>query len=86
MQASQLNLSLANIDRVYSGKTGCMCGCKGKYTTPAESTRSVNTIASKVFNSPHIKVDEAANCVYVYEGNRTRVVFLKSMAIVNSEA
>ena len=26
-------LNIRGITRVYNGKIGCMCGCKGKYTT-----------------------------------------------------
>jgi hypothetical protein len=32
-----MNTDRSNVEVVYSGRSGCMCGCRGKYTTPMES-------------------------------------------------
>ena len=55
-------LDVSNIAKVYSGKYGCMCGCKGKYSynegvgredwQGAVSVRSVKIIAKKVLTDP----------------------------------
>lgn len=28
-----MSLNISNVTRVYNGRTGCMCGCNGKYST-----------------------------------------------------
>lgn len=39
-----MDLTKENVVRVYSGKTGCACGCRGNYTDkPASITRIFNT-------------------------------------------
>lgn len=41
-------INIANVQRVYSGRIGCMCGCKGKYsTTPIAIKRMVNKAAKE---------------------------------------
>ena len=85
MAAKSLNID--NIERVYSGKSGCMCGCNGKYTcnegTDLPSwqgeinVRSVKIIAGKVLNHPAVKFEEQANCAYVDEGGRMRAVYFR---------
>ena len=57
------------IVKVYSGKLGCMCGCRGKYSYTAEgaskhnpgydvsyrvSERSVKIISKKVLSNPNV--------------------------------
>ena len=67
--------TLANVERVYSGKTGCMCGCKGKYTTPAESARSVKITFNKVMKNPAVKLEPGY--AFVDTGSRNLVVYFK---------
>jgi len=69
-----MNTSKQNIKRVYSGKTGCMCGCRGKYS---EEGRGVSIIYSKVMNHPNVKFDEQSSCAYVITDTRNMVVYFK---------
>jgi len=72
---------ISNVAKVYSGKRGCMCGCKGKYSynegTPREdwqapvNVRSVKVIAGKVLNHPDRKTD--GNCVTVEDKERNHI-------------
>ena len=65
--------TLANVKTVYSGKPGCMCGCRGKYTTPAQSARSVKLIFNKVMNNPKHKVEDGI--AFVETDTRNLVVY-----------
>ena len=72
-----MDTSLNNVVRAYTGKPGCMCGCKGKYSTPADNARSVKIIYNKVMNNPAKQWCDGANCFYVDNGNRNLVVYFK---------
>lgn len=65
--------TLADVKTVYSGKPGCMCGCRGKYTTPEQSARSVKLIFNKVMNNPKHKVEDGI--AFVDTGSRNLVVY-----------
>jgi hypothetical protein len=65
--------TLANVKTVYSGKPGCMCGCRGKYTTPEQSARSVKLIFNKVMNNPAHKVEDGI--AFVETATRNLVVY-----------
>jgi hypothetical protein len=67
--------TLANVEKVYSGKMGCMCGCRGKYTEPTDSARSVKILFNKVMNNPARKVE--GNYAYVETATRNLVVYFK---------
>jgi len=67
--------TLANVEEVYSGNRGCMCGCQGKYTTPEQSARSVKIIYNKVMNNPKHTVD--GKCAFVKTATRNLVVYFK---------
>ncbi len=70
---------MLNIDKIvktYSGKIGCMCGCRGKYSYTEDgaknwgpgyecsvSERSVRIIAKKVLASPDVQYE--GNIAYV---------------------
>jgi hypothetical protein len=60
-------MEIANIVKVYNGRTGCMCGCGGKYSYTQHGAthhnpgydvnsqineRSVRIIAGRVLNNP----------------------------------
>jgi hypothetical protein len=64
--------TLANVERVYSGKPGCMCGCRGTYSI---SQRSVKILFNKVMNNPKHKMD--GNIAYVETATRNLVVYFK---------
>ena len=67
--------TLANVKEVYSGKPGCMCGCRGKYSRPDESARSVKILFNKVMNNPKHQVD--GECVFVKTATRNLVLYFK---------
>jgi hypothetical protein len=88
-------LNLDKIVKVYNGKIGCMCGCKGKYSytqdgavnhgpgydvTDSISERSVKIIAKKVLSNPN-NVWEG-NYVFVEDraANKIQVVYFKETA------
>ena len=71
----QTMFTLANVKTVYSGRPGCMCGCRGKYTTPEQSARSVKILFNKVMNHPNREVED--NCAFVDTGTRNLVVYFK---------
>ena len=43
-------LTIQNVKRVYNGRSGCMCGCKGTYGDPVEQPRRAKTLLTKVIN------------------------------------
>ncbi len=65
--------TLENVKTVYSGKPGCMCGCRGKYTTPAQSARSVKILFNKVMNNPKHKIEDGI--AFVETATRNLVVY-----------
>lgn len=77
----------SQIVRAYSGKIGCMCGCKGKYYTsvaddpysninPGMVTRILRTIQAAP--PEEIKVNVEPNCMYLawVKGVRQYVAYL----------
>ena len=77
-----------NVYKVYSGKQGCMCGCKGKYSYTAKGAvenspgydvtdsineRSVKIITTKVLNHPDKVVE--GDLAYVEQNGRILVAF-----------
>ena len=74
-----MDTSLSNVLRVYSGKPGCMCGCKGKYSEAGESDRSVKIIYNKVMKDPAHVIEGSGSFVYAYVDTPTRtlVVYFK---------
>jgi hypothetical protein len=88
-------LNIDKIVKVYNGRIGCMCGCKGKYSYTADgaanhgpgydvtdyvSERSVRIITKKVLANPNAKWED--NLVYVEDrnANKIQVVFFKEAA------
>ena len=65
--------TLSDVKTVYSGGLGCMCGCRGKYTTPEQSARSVKLIYNKVMNNPKHKVEDGI--AFVETATRNLVVY-----------
>jgi hypothetical protein len=80
---------LQGVYKVYSGKTGCMCGCRGKYSYTAEGAelhgpgydvsdmvneRSVKIIAGKVLRNPNSVRED--NYIYFEENGRILVAYL----------
>ena len=76
--------TLANVQKVYTGKPGCMCGCRGKYSYAAGceegyddqvNERSVKILFNKVMNNPAHKVED--NVAYIETATRNLVVYFK---------
>lgn len=76
--------TLANVEKVYSGRLGCMCGCRGKYSyargceegyDDQVNERSVKILFNKVMNNPAHKVED--NCAFVETDTRNLVVYFK---------
>jgi hypothetical protein len=78
-------MDISNIAKVYSGKIGCMCGCKGKYSYTADGAenygpgydvsdmvneRSVKIMAKKVLTDP--RADRTESTEYVYVEDRAK--------------
>jgi hypothetical protein len=80
-------MDISNIEKVYSGRVGCMCGCKGKYSynegvkhedwQGKVSVRSVKVMAKKVLSDPRVVVED--NFAYVQDSQRgtMKVVYFK---------
>jgi len=76
---------VSNIEKVYSGRIGCMCGCQGKYSynegvahedwQGTVNVRSVKILAKKVLTHPNVKLED--NYAFVEEAGRIRVVYFK---------
>jgi len=77
--------TLDKVEKVYSGRTGCMCGCQGKYSYATGAAhedwqgtvndRSVKIMFNKIMRDPARIVAE--NFVYVNANGRTKVVYFK---------
>jgi hypothetical protein len=70
-----MEMGLNNVVRVYNGKPGCMCGCNGKYRTPADNARSVKIMYNKIMNNPAKVVDEVNGWVYVTNREKNQVIY-----------
>jgi hypothetical protein len=80
-------MDISNIAKVYSGRIGCMCGCKGKYSynegvaredwQGKVSVRSVKVMAKKVLTDARVVVED--NFAYVQDSERgtMKVVYFK---------
>ena len=81
-------MDIQNIVKVYNGKIGCMCGCRGKYSYTADgaenfgpgydvtdsiSERSVKIIAKKVLSNPLANRDESTEYVFVKDRANNKI-------------
>lgn len=70
------------IGRVYSGRPGCACGCRGNYS---ESKRSVNHVLKLYNQTPEDRIESTQGIgddgmIYFWDsedGNRTYSIYLK---------
>ena len=86
-----MEINVNKIAKVYSGKIGCMCGCRGKYSynegVPHEdwqgavSVRSVKIMARKVMSDPRANFDESTEYVFVEDRAKgtIKVVYFKQI-------
>ena len=85
-------LNISKIVKVYNGRIGCMCGCKGKYSYTEDGAknhgpgydvedsvneRSVRIIAKKVLANPNVVFED--NFAYVEDrvANRMQMIVFK---------
>ena len=72
------NLRLDDIDQIYSGKSGCMCGCRGMYREGASSGRILkNMIRYAQDHDIPVQFDAENNAIFVDDDTKNYVVFLK---------
>jgi hypothetical protein len=80
-------MDISNIAKVYSGRVGCMCGCRGKYSynegvkhedwQGKVSVRSVKIMAKKVLSDPRAVFEKSFAYVQDTERNTMKVVYFK---------
>ena len=84
-------IDLSKILTVYSGKTGCMCGCLGKYRVPSANVELAGQVRGYAYEPEdvsdrsvkiiagkvlnHPNVRFVDNCAYVDENGRTKAVY-----------
>jgi hypothetical protein len=68
--------SKSNVDQVYSGKHGCMCGCRGNYH---KEGAMVTRLYNKVMGNPAHEEHTVTGCHYAVLKTETRnyVVYFK---------
>ncbi len=81
-------LTIDKVVKVYNGRVGCMCGCRGTYSYTAAGAlnqgsgaydrgcvneRRVRSIAKKVLDHPNVKFE--GDCAFVTENDRTSVIY-----------
>lgn len=81
-------LNVDKVAKVYSGKIGCMCGCKGKYSynegVPHEgwqgavNVRTVRMFTKQVLAHPDVKFED--NYAFFEANGRIKVVYFKEPA------
>lgn len=86
-----MEINVNRIAKVYSGRIGCMCGCKGKYSynegvaredwQGAVNVRSVKIMARKVLSDPRANFDESSEYVFVEDRAKgtIKVVYFKEI-------
>jgi hypothetical protein len=80
-------LNVDKVAKVYSGKIGCMCGCKGKYSynegvehedwQGAVSVRSVKIMTKKVLADANVKFENGYAYVQDNARGTIKVVYFK---------
>lgn len=78
-------LDVSKVAKVYSGKIGCMCGCKGKYSynegvahedwQGEVNVRTVKMFTRQVMSDPAVQYED--NCMFVEHNGRIKVVYFK---------
>jgi len=67
-------LSPCTVKEVYNGKPGCMCGCKGRYSSnPSSIQRTINTLQENT----NTQFDKDARCFYLETDTKMHAVYLK---------
>jgi hypothetical protein len=87
-----MSLNISKIVKTYSGKMGCMCGCRGKYSytelgavednpgydvSDSVNERSVRIIAKKVLANPNVQWEAGMAYVEDPARNRIQIIYFK---------
>ena len=79
-QAQLAAITPAQVERVYSGRQGCMCGCLGKYS---EDARNVKRILNILKSDTRTQIQDGyilyTDFDKVRDGERNYVVYLKQV-------
>jgi hypothetical protein len=80
-------MDISKVAKVYSGRVGCMCGCRGKYSynegvahedwQGKVSVRSVKVMAKKVLTDPRAVFEQSFAYVQDTERGTMKVVYFK---------
>lgn len=54
LSTSPIKPEIKNVERVYSGRIGCMCGCRGNYS---EHKSTVTRLFNRLLTAPETKVE-----------------------------
>ena len=83
-------LTVEQTVRSYSGKPGCMCGCKGTYN---EGTRARKMAVTALLENPAVRLQvwgaaggEDAGCLYAESDTRNRVLYLTAEGVATARA
>lgn len=78
-------IKVENTVRSYSGKLGCMCGCRGTYN---ETERARKLALTALLKDPTVKLEswngDTEGCLFVQTASRTRVVYLTAEGIAQA--
>lgn len=76
--------------RSYSGKPGCMCGCKGTYN---KSERARKMAVTALLKNPEVRLQtwnqgrsDDAGCLFVDTATRSRVLYLTAEGVAAARA
>ena len=76
-----------HIKRTYSGIKGCMCGCKGTYSSSERAKKiAVNKIVKNAASFNLLIISDNEACLYMDYNNRTRVYYLNKDGIDAAKA
>jgi hypothetical protein len=77
-------LTLEHTVRSYSGRPGCMCGCRGDYK---ETDRARQLAITQLLKNPDVQLQSwpesggDAGCVFVDTPTRTRALYLTQAGV-----
>lgn len=73
-------LTVNQTTRSYSGKPGCMCGCRGEYK---ESERSRKLAITQLLKDPSVRLDAWGDegAIFVATDTRNRVLYLTAEGV-----
>jgi len=70
-------IEASQVARVYNGRPGCCCGCKGKYVeVNGEHRRSVNYVLN-VINRNLEQAEDLGTCISLEKENRLYIAYYK---------